>query len=49
MLQLVVRHRNEPSYMFDWGSLYMLTRDYMKAEECYREAVSISQSHLPRL
>lgn len=26
----------------------MLTRDYFKAEECFREAVSISPVHLPR-
>lgn len=27
----------------------MMTQDYMKAKECYHDAVSISQSHLPRL
>lgn len=27
----------------------MVTQDYMKAKECYHDAVSINQSHLPRL
>lgn len=49
LLQLVVRHPNDPSYMFAWGSLYMLMQDYMKAKECYHDALSISQSHNPRL
>lgn len=49
LLQLVVRHPDDPSYLFEWGSLYMVTQDYMKAKECYHDAVSISQSHLPRL
>lgn len=44
-----MRHPNDPSHMFEWGSLYMVMQDYMKAKECYHDAVSISQSHLPRL
>lgn len=48
-LQLVVRHPTEPSYKFEWGSLYMLTGDYMKAKECFHDAVSIQQAHQPRL
>ncbi|XP_029702607.1 cilia- and flagella-associated protein 70 isoform X2 [Takifugu rubripes] len=47
--ELVVRHPNDPSYMFEWGGLYMLMQDYMKAKECYRDALSISQSHNPSL
>ncbi|KAM9367016.1 cilia- and flagella-associated protein 70 [Symphorus nematophorus] len=47
--ELVVRHPNEPSHKFEWGSLYMLTGDYMKAEECFHDAVSIQQSHQPSL
>ncbi|CAF99918.1 unnamed protein product [Tetraodon nigroviridis] len=47
--ELVVRHPNDPSYMFEWGSLYMVTQDYVTAKECYHDAVSISQSHLPSL
>lgn len=27
----------------------MVTQEYMKAKECYHDAVSLSQSHLPRL
>uniref|UniRef100_A0A3Q3M8C4 Cilia and flagella associated protein 70 n=1 Tax=Mastacembelus armatus TaxID=205130 RepID=A0A3Q3M8C4_9TELE len=32
-----------------WGCLYMLTRDYMKAKECFHDAVSIQQAHQPSL
>ncbi|XP_059213993.1 cilia- and flagella-associated protein 70 isoform X2 [Centropristis striata] len=47
--ELVVRHPTEPSHKFEWGSLYMLTGDYMKAEECFTDAVSIQQAHQPSL
>ncbi|XP_045888141.1 cilia- and flagella-associated protein 70 isoform X2 [Micropterus dolomieu] len=47
--ELVVRHPGEPSYKFEWGSLYMLTGDYMKAKECFHDAVSIQQAHQPSL
>ncbi|XP_008403872.1 cilia- and flagella-associated protein 70 isoform X2 [Poecilia reticulata] len=47
--ELVVRHPDEPLYKFEWGSLYMLTGDYMKAKECYHDAVSIQQTHQPSL
>lgn len=48
-LQLVVRHPDEPLHKFEWGSLNMLMGDYMKAEECFRDAVSTQQLHQPRL
>ncbi|XP_037603094.1 cilia- and flagella-associated protein 70 isoform X2 [Sebastes umbrosus] len=47
--ELVVREPNEPSHKFEWGSLYMLTGDYMKAKECFHDAVSIQQEHKPSL
>uniref|UniRef100_UPI0037E8A8BF cilia- and flagella-associated protein 70 n=1 Tax=Semicossyphus pulcher TaxID=241346 RepID=UPI0037E8A8BF len=47
--ELVVRHPHELSHKFDWGSLCMLTRDYMKAKECFLDAVSIQQAHQPSL
>ncbi|XP_014834075.1 PREDICTED: cilia- and flagella-associated protein 70 isoform X2 [Poecilia mexicana] len=47
--ELVVRHPDEPLYKFEWGSLYMLIGDYMKAKECYYDAVSIQQTHQPSL
>ncbi|GLD62332.1 cilia- and flagella-associated protein 70 isoform X1, partial [Lates japonicus] len=47
--ELVVRHPSEPSHKFEWGSLYMLTGDYMKANECFHDAVSIQQAHQPSL
>uniref|UniRef100_A0A8D3CEF5 Cilia and flagella associated protein 70 n=1 Tax=Scophthalmus maximus TaxID=52904 RepID=A0A8D3CEF5_SCOMX len=47
--ELVVRHPIDPSHRFAWGSLYMLTRDYMKAKECFHAAVSIQPAHQPSL
>uniref|UniRef100_A0A3Q2TTM0 Cilia and flagella associated protein 70 n=1 Tax=Fundulus heteroclitus TaxID=8078 RepID=A0A3Q2TTM0_FUNHE len=47
--ELMVRHPDEPLYKFEWGSLYMLMGDYMKAKECYHEAVSNQQTHQPSL
>ncbi|XP_026175854.1 cilia- and flagella-associated protein 70 [Mastacembelus armatus] len=47
--ELIVRHPSEPSHKFEWGCLYMLTRDYMKAKECFHDAVSIQQAHQPSL
>lgn len=48
-LQLVVRQPSEPSHKFEWGSHYVLIGDYMKAKECFHDAVSIQQAHQPRL
>ncbi|XP_070822382.1 cilia- and flagella-associated protein 70 [Chaetodon trifascialis] len=47
--ELVVRQPSEPSFKFEWGSLHMLTADYMKAKECFHDAVSIKQAHQPSL
>uniref|UniRef100_A0A1A8PUR4 Tetratricopeptide repeat domain 18 n=1 Tax=Nothobranchius rachovii TaxID=451742 RepID=A0A1A8PUR4_9TELE len=47
--ELVVRNPDEPLYMFEWGSLYMLSGEHMKANECFHEAVSIQQTHQPSL
>ncbi|XP_034417153.1 cilia- and flagella-associated protein 70 [Cyclopterus lumpus] len=47
--ELVVRHPTEPSHKFEWGSLYMLTKDYAKARECFHDAVSVQQAHQPGL
>ncbi|KAK5915695.1 hypothetical protein CesoFtcFv8_001261 [Champsocephalus esox] len=47
--ELVVRHPGEPSHTFEWGGLYMRTGDYMKARECYHDAVAIQQAHQPSL
>uniref|UniRef100_A0A665WFD9 Cilia and flagella associated protein 70 n=1 Tax=Echeneis naucrates TaxID=173247 RepID=A0A665WFD9_ECHNA len=47
--ELVVRHPREPSHKFEWGGLYMLTGDYMKARECFHDAVSFQQAHQPSL
>ncbi|KAG7498635.1 cilia-and flagella-associated protein 70 isoform X2 [Solea senegalensis] len=47
--ELVVRCPKEPSYKYMWGSLYMLTGDYMKAKECFYDAMSVQQAHHPSL
>ncbi|KAM7015019.1 cilia- and flagella-associated protein 70 [Tautogolabrus adspersus] len=47
--ELVVRHPYEASYKFDWGRLFMQKGDYMKAKECFYEAVSVQQAHQPSL
>uniref|UniRef100_A0A3Q3EN51 Cilia and flagella associated protein 70 n=1 Tax=Kryptolebias marmoratus TaxID=37003 RepID=A0A3Q3EN51_KRYMA len=43
--ELVVRQPDEPSHKFEWGSLNMLIGDYMKAKECFHDAVSTQQVH----
>uniref|UniRef100_A0A671TSS1 Cilia and flagella associated protein 70 n=1 Tax=Sparus aurata TaxID=8175 RepID=A0A671TSS1_SPAAU len=47
--ELVVREPSEPSHKFEWGSHYVLIGDYMKAKECFHDAVSIQQAHQPSL
>ncbi|KAF6719029.1 Cilia- and flagella-associated protein 70 [Oryzias melastigma] len=47
--ELVVRHTHEASYKFGWGSLFMLTKDYIKAKECFYDAVATNQAHQPSL
>ncbi|KAM8877374.1 cilia- and flagella-associated protein 70-like isoform 1-T1 [Synchiropus picturatus] len=47
--QLVLRHPKEPKCKYDWGGLYMLTGDYMKAKECFQDATSSEQTHPPSL
>ncbi|XP_047435842.1 cilia- and flagella-associated protein 70 [Mugil cephalus] len=47
--ELVVRYPLEPSHKFEWGGFCMLTRDYMKAKECFHDAMSIQQTHQPSL
>ncbi|XP_041842805.1 cilia- and flagella-associated protein 70 isoform X2 [Melanotaenia boesemani] len=48
-LELVVRHPDEPSHKCEWGSLHMLSGDYMKAKECFYDAASIQEAHQPSL
>ncbi|KAM9408257.1 cilia- and flagella-associated protein 70 [Pholidichthys leucotaenia] len=47
--ELVVRCPDEPSHKFEWGGLSMLTGDYMKAEECFHDAMSTQPAHQPSL
>ncbi|XP_066499123.1 cilia- and flagella-associated protein 70 isoform X2 [Hoplias malabaricus] len=45
----LAREQNMPSHWFDYGVFYMVTADYLKAEECFHKAVSVDQTHVPSL
>ncbi|XP_060758371.1 cilia- and flagella-associated protein 70 [Neoarius graeffei] len=45
----LAQDRSNPSHWFDYGVFYMCTAEYMKAEECFRLAVSVDQEHIPSL
>uniref|UniRef100_A0AAR2L6Z2 Cilia and flagella associated protein 70 n=1 Tax=Pygocentrus nattereri TaxID=42514 RepID=A0AAR2L6Z2_PYGNA len=45
----LARDRSNPSHWFDYGVFYMLTADYLKAEECFQLAVFIKQVNVPSL
>ncbi|XP_046721864.1 cilia- and flagella-associated protein 70 isoform X1 [Silurus meridionalis] len=45
----LAQDRTNPTHWFDYGVLYMVTADYMKAEECFRLAVSVDQEHISSL
>ncbi|XP_036408678.1 cilia- and flagella-associated protein 70 [Megalops cyprinoides] len=45
----LARDRQDPAHWFDYGAFYMLTGDHLKAQECFQQAVSVDQSHLPSL
>ncbi|KAJ8251492.1 hypothetical protein GJAV_G00221940 [Gymnothorax javanicus] len=41
--------RQDPGHWFDFGAFHLLTGDQVKAQECFSQAVSVEQSHLPSL
>ncbi|XP_035254634.1 cilia- and flagella-associated protein 70 [Anguilla anguilla] len=41
--------RQDPGHWFDFGAFHMLTGDHVKAQECFQQAVSVEQAHLPSL
>uniref|UniRef100_A0A8C9SKD8 Cilia and flagella associated protein 70 n=1 Tax=Scleropages formosus TaxID=113540 RepID=A0A8C9SKD8_SCLFO len=45
----IARDSRDPGHWFDYGVFHLLTKDYLKAEECLRQAVSVNQSHVPSL
>ncbi|KAM6957236.1 cilia- and flagella-associated protein 70 [Aplochiton taeniatus] len=45
----LTRDHSDPCNWFDYGTFYMLTSDYVKADECFRHAISIQQAHQPSL
>ncbi|XP_061590780.1 cilia- and flagella-associated protein 70-like [Cololabis saira] len=44
-----VRHPLEASLKFEWGCLHMWSKDYLKAKECFWDAVSMDQTDRPSL
>ncbi|XP_067278948.1 cilia- and flagella-associated protein 70 [Pseudorasbora parva] len=47
--ECLIRDRSDPSHYFDYGAFHMLTADHLKAEECFQQAISIEQTHVPSL
>ncbi|TRY97278.1 hypothetical protein DNTS_020573, partial [Danionella cerebrum] len=45
----LVREQSDASHWFDYGGFHMMTDDLLKAEECFRQALSIQQTHTPSL
>ncbi|KAL4658147.1 cilia- and flagella-associated protein 70 [Arapaima gigas] len=45
----IARDSRDPGHWFDYGVFHMLTKDYLQAEECFRQAVSVNQAHVPSL
>ncbi|XP_066280246.1 cilia- and flagella-associated protein 70-like isoform X5 [Branchiostoma lanceolatum] len=45
----LARNRSDPDHWFDYGCFCLLTGNHAKAEECFKETVSIDQQHLPGL
>ncbi|XP_038074225.1 cilia- and flagella-associated protein 70-like isoform X4 [Patiria miniata] len=42
----LARNRNDADYWFDYGTFCLLINDVAKAEECFKETVSINAQHL---
>lgn len=47
--ECLIRDRSDPSHWFDYGAFHMLTADHLKAEECFQQALSLEQTHIPSL
>ncbi|XP_051877690.1 cilia- and flagella-associated protein 70 isoform X2 [Pristis pectinata] len=48
-LERLTRDKSNPEHWFDYGTFYLLLNDYVKAEECFREAVAVDQEHINSL
>ncbi|XP_077996402.1 cilia- and flagella-associated protein 70-like isoform X2 [Glandiceps talaboti] len=42
----IARNRNDADVWFDYGTFCLLINDISKAEECFKETVSINQTHV---
>ncbi|XDV12378.1 hypothetical protein PO909_001072, partial [Leuciscus waleckii] len=47
--ECLIRDRSDPSHWFDYGAFHMLTADHLMAKECFQQALSIEQTHIPSL
>uniref|UniRef100_A0A673NGF1 Uncharacterized protein n=1 Tax=Sinocyclocheilus rhinocerous TaxID=307959 RepID=A0A673NGF1_9TELE len=47
--ECLIQERSKPSHWCDYGAFHMLTADHLKAEECFQQALSIQQTHIPSL
>ncbi|XP_069761499.1 cilia- and flagella-associated protein 70 isoform X2 [Narcine bancroftii] len=45
-LERLARDKSNPEHWFDYGTFYLLLNDYVKAEECFREAIAVDQEHV---
>lgn len=45
----IARNKNDPDHWLDYGTFCLYLNDLSKAEECFREAISIDQRHLHAL
>ncbi|XP_078274401.1 cilia- and flagella-associated protein 70 isoform X2 [Rhinoraja longicauda] len=45
-LERLARDKLNPEHWFDYGTFYLLLNDYVKAEECFREAIAVNQEHI---
>ncbi|XP_032896225.1 cilia- and flagella-associated protein 70 isoform X2 [Amblyraja radiata] len=48
-LERLARDKLNPEHWFDYGTFYLLLNEYVKADECFREAVAVNQEHINSL
>ncbi|XP_059835276.1 cilia- and flagella-associated protein 70 isoform X2 [Hypanus sabinus] len=48
-LERLARDKSNPDHWFDYGTFYLLLNDYVRAEECFREAIAVDQEHINSL
>ena len=48
MWQRLVREPQNLEHWLDYGAFCLLTEDNIKAQECFRKALSLNQNHIQR-